>query len=427
MSTAHHPLTALRAVRSAFSEDAEGRGLRVHRSIASRLGRICGRGCPLPHRLQRAFEDEFGRDLGRVRVHEGAEVDALARWFEAGAFCVGTHVYLAGRLRGGPDRSLRHWALCHELAHVAGRVEPDRVRFWNLAEHASLTERACDEFSRELDALVRIPRIGLKKGDLIQGLKIASSNMDYRHAFSHLGDTVDYLFGSAKGQGPPHGEAYNYDRRCSIHDNVLLNQIEQKRHIQLAGQEFQEDRNSDDDDDADGYTIRLGDTLAIDEKEWVKSLGNALHVAQDRASHREGTAGYGHDDPRCRRKPAWKPDRPVHDHRRGGHWLCCSKAAYNRAINNSYDVLEEFFRSINIPPHTAERKSESCAVVWTPQGGPARIYYSPYPNPMNRTVTGQFAGPHGRHLELPAPFSSILERYEFSQRRPLSGLPSGLE
>jgi len=49
------------------------------------------------------------------------------------------------------------------------------------------------------------------------------------------------------------------------------------------------------------------------EKERIKSLANALHIAQDGASHGEGVQGYGHDDisPRVLTSAGTVPSGPL--------------------------------------------------------------------------------------------------------------------
>ena len=144
-----------------------------------------------------------------------------------------------------------------------------------------------------------------------------------------------------------HGEAMNYTS-TNMAENARLNISEQSRHVRMAIEEIMRDKPLL---ELSGYRIRwdtkhskyLGPTVggvSFMEREWVKSLANAFHVSQDRASHREGTQGYGHDDPRC---PKWSPDDSKNgDAGRGTNWERYNPMAYNRALNNSRDVVREF-------------------------------------------------------------------------------------
>ncbi len=58
-------------------------------------------------------------------------------------------------------------------------------------------------------------------------------------------------------------------------------------------------------------------------------------------------SGYGHSDERRQLKPAWNPDLPgVHTHPlddpEGLTWRRCNVAAYNKALNNSCEVMQAF-------------------------------------------------------------------------------------
>lgn len=397
-------------VVAAIWEDMMGIGRWRGEGLAARIAAIARDGRRLPVSMARIFERGFGCDFSRVRVHVGGEVDQVAARLNATAFCVGTDIFLTTGVLDSRSPDLGLTVLCHELAHVRNGVDSQRIRLWGGEVHADLTDRACDAYSQELDALLRKPNIGHGKEDLIKGLKVAASNMDFRQRFGHPIDTLQYLpeflslpillrlirlFGlTTKGEGPRHGEGYNYTKE-SVEINAALNRKEEDKWLDLAKREFESDLKSTSDD---GPTVRwekppwIIPPFSIGEKEWVKSLANALHCTQDRCSHREGTKGFGHDDPRCARSPSWSPDKPEHDHTRGGiesgYWLYCSMAAYNKALNNSFDVLERFFALIGIQARPARRLAINCYAY--PEK-PFDVYYSPYPNPMHKSKRGSFA------------------------------------
>src|SRR5947207_11191543 len=68
-------------------------------------------GDPLPEAERTDMEGRFGADLSAVRLHAGAQADALNRSVRARAFTVGTDIFVGA---GGYGREL----LAHELTHV---------------------------------------------------------------------------------------------------------------------------------------------------------------------------------------------------------------------------------------------------------------------------------------------------------------------
>lgn len=70
-----------------------------------------GAGDPLAPAERRFFEPRFGRDLGEVRLHEGAPAERAARALDARAFAHGRDIGFAAGARDRPT-------LAHELAHV---------------------------------------------------------------------------------------------------------------------------------------------------------------------------------------------------------------------------------------------------------------------------------------------------------------------
>ena len=415
------------AVKAALCEDVAGCGTPVDASLAARLSRIGTGGRPLPRRLARTMEREFACDFSRIRLHVGPGVDETAALFGADAFCVGTNVFFRSDVLNRTDGTPHLDVLRHELAHVAYRVEPEKIRCWGHRDHGDLTVKACRAFASEFDRLVKLKNLDIDKKDLFKGLYNASSNMDIRQRIRHAGTTIKYgavlvvqkigIKVDTSGEGPRHGEALNYqhgedDDKYIWYRYEAINLAEQRRWLRLAKKEFDSDLASWIDDIAPtlrGPHIPGVGPVTLNEKPWVKSLANALHVAQDRGAHREGVKGYGHDDPRG--PSGWDPDAPIHDHTEGRSWKRCSKAAYNKAINNSYRVLKDFFDRIqdktgisaNTPPKLPEQCSAIRVAVGTrpedspkPLLDPPEIYISPYPNPSNKSVPGRSPHPCGR-------------------------------
>ena len=76
-----------------------------------------GGGAPLPPGERRFFEQRFGYDLSRVRVHADDWAAQAARALHASAFTLGSDVAFAeGRYQPGQRAGRR--LLAHELAHV---------------------------------------------------------------------------------------------------------------------------------------------------------------------------------------------------------------------------------------------------------------------------------------------------------------------
>lgn len=327
-----------RAERAVYPDDAWVRNVRDLPSY------------PLPIEVAAKWKALVGKGLEGVRLCAGAAVDTALRQVGVAACCFGQHVLVGSHALNSTDRAAP--ILLHELAHVGHGPCWDRVRCWDAADHASLSEAACVAYGTLLRPLARA--VDVDWPDFIQGIRNASSNMDFRGRAAHPLDTLGYVFGLARGEGVRHGEAQNYAAGVSWTANAAMNIAEQNRHAHMAVGELLADHPLL---TIGRYRIRarshrsgsLGRTVGgvtVWEREWIKSLANAFHVAQDRASHREGTHGYGHDDPRCSRSPAWNPDRNVHEHSMGKGWDRCSAAAYKRALNNSFDVIEEFLREL---------------------------------------------------------------------------------
>jgi hypothetical protein len=83
---------------------------------AAALGRTGG-GAPLPPAARSYFEPRFGRDLGHVRIHDGASAAAMAHDIDARAFTHGRDIYFASGQFDPDSQSGRH-LLAHELTHV---------------------------------------------------------------------------------------------------------------------------------------------------------------------------------------------------------------------------------------------------------------------------------------------------------------------
>jgi hypothetical protein len=88
-----------------------------HVSAGDNLMGALGSGSPLESSARAFFEGRFARDLGAVRVHQGAQAAETAKALGASAFTVGRHVVF-GEGQHAPDSDAGKKLLAHELTHV---------------------------------------------------------------------------------------------------------------------------------------------------------------------------------------------------------------------------------------------------------------------------------------------------------------------
>ncbi|WP_189103059.1 eCIS core domain-containing protein [Deinococcus knuensis] len=93
--------------------------------VLARIQARRGAGNPLPEAIQRHLEQGLNHDLSRVRIHDDAEADRLAKGVNAIAFTTGTDIFFqAGRFNPNTQSGLE--LLAHEVTHTVqqsqGRV-----------------------------------------------------------------------------------------------------------------------------------------------------------------------------------------------------------------------------------------------------------------------------------------------------------------
>lgn len=93
--------------------------------VLARIQARRGSGNPLPEAIQRHLEQGLNHDLSRVRIHDDAEADKLAKGVNAIAFTTGTDIFFqAGRFNPNTQSGLE--LLAHEVTHTVqqsqGRV-----------------------------------------------------------------------------------------------------------------------------------------------------------------------------------------------------------------------------------------------------------------------------------------------------------------
>src|SRR4051794_11753206 len=104
-------------------------------------------GAPLDARTRARFENRFGHDFGRVRVHTDARAAASAGALAADAWTLGTHIAFApGRYAAGSAAGEQ--LLAHEFAHIV-RPEPSgapaALRVGGAEDPAELEARSLGE------------------------------------------------------------------------------------------------------------------------------------------------------------------------------------------------------------------------------------------------------------------------------------------
>ena len=89
----------------------------VSEDVEGRINAARGSGEALPDSIRASLEPQFGRDFGDVRVHAGAEADALSQQLGAKAFTTGQDIFF----RSGdyqPESEEGKKLLGHEMTHV---------------------------------------------------------------------------------------------------------------------------------------------------------------------------------------------------------------------------------------------------------------------------------------------------------------------
>lgn len=118
VSRALTPAPAATAAADGASVQSKAGGETSTGDVASAPSLPRSAGQPLPSRQRAFLEPRFGRDLGTVRIHTGAEADFSARSFGARAYTHANNVvFRSGEY--SPSSESGGWLLAHELTHVA--------------------------------------------------------------------------------------------------------------------------------------------------------------------------------------------------------------------------------------------------------------------------------------------------------------------
>lgn len=379
-------LEGMNAMFCACLEDDNGAGYISHDLLTRQL--LASASWPLPRHLRKAVRVAFGPIAAGARILCGPDVALLLSKLGASGACVERLVLLGSEALSSPR--LAALVLLHELTHLARGAQACVLRCWKGKTHKKLSEKAVDEFQTDLRPI--IGHCGMSYDAFKWAIQGASTNMDYRGRGKQPLVSTSYfltwatkgvsasLFGTLKGEGPRHGEGLNY-KIPEERENATLNICLQEHYCQEAARMMVEWSGKVPLSAFDGRVAKKGVPMAPPipagiyvpsyDRGWINVLGNALHIAQDRAAHREGRKGYGHDDPRCA-EGDWNPDDPENgDHGMGPDrarcsWERCNKAAYERALNNSYDIVKMFLSNIFLqsaicrPITHVPRRTEPC-------------------------------------------------------------------
>ncbi|WP_022799752.1 eCIS core domain-containing protein [Deinococcus ficus] len=92
------------------------------RPVLQRIQERRGTGNPLPEAVRRHLEQGLNHDLSRVRIHDDAEADKLAKGVNAVAFTTGTDIYFrSGKFNPNTQSGLE--LLAHEVTHTVQQAQ----------------------------------------------------------------------------------------------------------------------------------------------------------------------------------------------------------------------------------------------------------------------------------------------------------------
>ncbi|MCX6006932.1 MAG: DUF4157 domain-containing protein [Chloroflexi bacterium] len=251
---------------------------KLRHEISGKIEAQRGTGKPLDTHIQSAMEERFDNDFDKVRIHTDAKANELSQELGAAAFTTGQDIFFKeGAYEPGNCDGTR--LIAHELGHVVEGVSEKAIACWKLQGHSDLTDQTM--YEPEFIDVFPIPAIEL--------IKSTSKNLDL--TFVNIVDSLGMKLkmGRIEREIPNHGEggAYQYP-------GEEINMARQEEYLNKAISQ-----------------ANAGDIYGA-----LVTLGNALHVAQDRGAHGEGNPGYGHD-PDCYksvdeggRGEDWNPDDP---------------------------------------------------------------------------------------------------------------------
>lgn len=270
---------------------------------------------------------------GEVRVHDDAQAHDLAAALHTKALASGQDIYFAQGVYGTGSKAGAE-VLGHELTHVAEGHTAGRIAFWGGADHEKLSQAAAVQVMPQEGALINSITFYSKMMDLRIRRLIGVAWPGIKHYGAKALRWVARLFGAAgpkvpqiPPEGPEHGEG-GYYKEPDMAAAKAANLREQNKHLDQAV-EHKKEYNRVYDAPAATAGAKLSRLAALN-KQIAQRLGDALHIAQDRGSHWEGTKGMGHNDPRP--DDQYNCDNPAQNPK-----------GYENAQANSLEVLQSFW------------------------------------------------------------------------------------
>jgi hypothetical protein len=178
-------------------------------------------------------------------------------------------------------------------------VQAKAVQYWGHSGHVNLTKDAAAQYGfTEAETKVAVAHSNDPDYYMHKRTSVINILPNYLPKFLGL---------ATRGEGVNHGEGLNYTNP-DLSANAVVNQAAVSAKIAEA-------------------------IMATDfnnpKLPHMKILGWALHMAQDRGSHWEGTKGMGHDDPRCNDGSGYNTDSPKDN-----------VPGYSNALSYSLDVIK---------------------------------------------------------------------------------------
>lgn len=318
--------------RIAPDEAAKGEALLVAPGLSSTLA-AAREGEAIDGQVAPQAEEPLGGTLSQVRVHDDAQAHELTAALDTKALASGKDIYFAeGVYRPGSKAGAK--VLGHELTHVAEGHTEGRIAFWGGADHEKLTLSAATQVMPQEGFLINSLTFYSKMMDLRMRRLIGVAWPGIKHYGAKAIRWVARLFGAAgpkvpqiPPEGPEHGEG-GYYKNPDMEAAKAINVREQKKHLDQAV-EHKKEYNRVYDAPAATTSAKLSRLASIN-RQIAQRLGDALHIAQDRGSHWEGTKGMGHNDPRP--DDEYNCDNPAQNPK-----------GYENAQANSLQVLQDFW------------------------------------------------------------------------------------
>ncbi len=303
--------------------ESSGNTSEVTPELESEIKALTGSGQPLGEIVRTFFQPFFGYDIGRIRIHVGTPASEIAQTVSAKAFTVGRDIFFASS-QYQPQTKEGKRLLAHELTHVlqqcGGYLRPtSMIQRWGSGVHEKLTREGVEEvfsgyprFKMNREALSNLAehstRMDFKPAEIACNAKGASIAAQagcgktiftpYRHPLlrrpvaprltdeeRHAALVSHYSANPAHAKN--HGEGGLYDTSKS--SGAAVNERHHEKYEIQARKEFNKLnwRFSSQKECEETKSKARMDVLPL--------LGDALHIAQDRGSHREGARGWGHD------------------------------------------------------------------------------------------------------------------------------------